>query len=50
LETANDGVAAAAARLPMGKLGQASEIAEFVHSLVSRLGDRLGQNVLGCYD
>ena len=51
----DDWVSAAAARLPMGKLGQASEIAEFVVFLLS---DRSGvvtgsvidwdQNVLGC--
>jgi hypothetical protein len=53
----DDWVSAAAARLPMGKLGQVSEIAEFVVFLLS---DRSGvvtgsvidwdQNVLGCYD
>jgi NAD(P)-dependent dehydrogenase (short-subunit alcohol dehydrogenase family) len=53
----DDWVATAAARLPMGKLGQVSEIAEFVVFLLS---DRSGvvtgsvidwdQNVLGCYD
>jgi NAD(P)-dependent dehydrogenase (short-subunit alcohol dehydrogenase family) len=54
---ANDWVATAAAQLPMGKLGQVSEIAEFVVFLLS---DRSGvvtgsvidwdQNVLGAHD
>jgi len=53
----DDWVSRAAAKLPMGKLGQVSEIAEFVVFLLS---DRSGvvtgsvidwdQNVLGCYD
>jgi NAD(P)-dependent dehydrogenase (short-subunit alcohol dehydrogenase family) len=53
----DDWISAAAAKLPMGKLGQVSEIAEFVVFLLS---DRSGvvtgsvidwdQNVLGCYD
>jgi NAD(P)-dependent dehydrogenase (short-subunit alcohol dehydrogenase family) len=53
----DDWVSAAAARLPMGKLGQVSEIAEFVVFLLS---DRSGvvtgsvidwdQNVLGTHD
>jgi NAD(P)-dependent dehydrogenase (short-subunit alcohol dehydrogenase family) len=54
---ADDWVSEAAAKLPMGKLGQVSEIAEFVIFLLS---DRSGvvtgsvidwdQNVLGCYE